>query len=101
MKREYTILSNLHPVYPTAPKPYVFSDDESVVGSPFFIMERRKEVLLDTEFPEHLHYTKELGEKNWNLIVYKLVALHEVDYIKTDLIDLAKQPGIMERVLTV
>src|SRR5699024_9870663 len=100
MKREYTILSNLHPVYPTAPKPYVFSDDESVVGSPFFIMERRKGVFLDTEFPEHLHYTKELGEKLSSLMVDKLVALHEVDYKKTDLIHVAKPQGFMDRQVT-
>ena len=39
MEREYTILKHLHPVYSTAPKPYVYSNDESIVGSEFFIME--------------------------------------------------------------
>src|SRR5699024_1538764 len=29
MEREYTILKHLHPVYSTAPKPYVYSNDRS------------------------------------------------------------------------
>lgn len=50
MGREFTILSSLHPLYLTAPKPYLFFNDHSIVGSSFFIMERRKGIVLDTEF---------------------------------------------------
>ncbi|MDA3129952.1 phosphotransferase family protein [Aliibacillus thermotolerans] len=97
MQREYTILKNLHPVYPAAPKPYIFSDDTSVVGSPFFIMERRKGIFLDTEFPTQIDYTRELGEKISSLMVDQLVELHEVDYTKTGLVHLAKPDGFLER----
>jgi len=97
MNREYTILKHLHPMYPTAPKSYVFSDDKSIVGSPFFIMERRKGVFIDTEFPEHINYTNQLGKKISSLMVDKLVELHEVDYSKTGLVDLTKPDGFMER----
>lgn len=97
MHREYTILTNLHPLYPTAPKPYIFSDDHSIVGSPFFIMERRKGLVLDTEFPEQTDYTPALGEKISSLMVDKLVELHQVDYQKTKLTKLAKPEGFLER----
>src|SRR5699024_8372854 len=97
MQREYTILTNLHPVYQAAPKPYIFSDDDSVVGSPFFIMERRTGVFLDTEFPEQLDYSSKLGQKISSLMVDKLVELHQVDYTKTGLIDLVKPEGFLKR----
>src|SRR5699024_5119335 len=100
MQREYTILTNLHPLYPTAPQPYIYSNDHSVVGSPFFIMERRKGVVLDTEFPGYVDYTPELGEKISSLMVNQLVELHQVDYKKTDLVKLAKPEGFMERQVT-
>lgn len=97
MKREYTILKHLHPVYSTAPKPYIFSDDESIVGSPFFIMERRKGVFLDTDFPSDITYDKEMGKQISSLMVDKLVELHNVDYSKTELVNLAKPDGFIER----
>lgn len=97
MHREYRILTSLHPYYPTAPKPYIFSDDESIIGSPFFIMERRNGVVVDTEFPEWVTYTPQLGRNLSILMVDKLVELHEVDYRKTELMTMAKPDGFMER----
>lgn len=97
MKREYTFLDYIHDFYPTAPKPYVYSEDESIVGSPFFIMERRKGMVLDTEFPSSPAYTAELGAKISSLMVDKLVELHEIDYKKTRLSEISKPEGFMER----
>lgn len=97
MEREYTFLSKLHPAYPAAPKPYVYSNDETVVGSPFFIMERRKGIVLDTEFPAGTTYHPDLGRKVSEIMVNQLVTLHEVDSEKTGLIELAKPEGFMER----
>ncbi|MEN1967510.1 phosphotransferase family protein [Lentibacillus sp. N15] len=97
MKREYTILNNLHPRYKTAPKPYVYSDNEQIIGSPFFIMERRKGVVVDTSFPANITYSPELGQRISNVMVDQLVALHQVDYQKTDLINLSRPDGFIER----
>ncbi|MHA6252223.1 phosphotransferase family protein [Oceanobacillus sp. CAU 1775] len=97
MEREYTILSQLHPHFQTAPKPFVFSDDEAVIGSPFFIMERRKGIVLDTEFPKGYVYKPSDGRKISELMVDKLVDLHQVDYRKTDLLQISKPEGFMER----
>ena len=41
MGRESGILARLNAVYPLAPKPYFFCEDESVIGAPFYVMERR------------------------------------------------------------
>ena len=97
MEREYKILSALHPIFKTAPKPFVFSDDESIIGSPFFVMERRHGVVLDTDFPEGIEPTKDLGRKISEKMVDTLVELHALDYTKTSLADIAKPEGFMQR----
>src|SRR3954468_10009435 len=51
MEREYKILSELHPLFSVAPKPILFSNNESIVGSPFFLMERKNGLVIDTFFP--------------------------------------------------
>ncbi len=46
MNREFTVLSKLSAVYPPAPKPILFCDDESVIGSEFYLMERRNGLII-------------------------------------------------------
>src|SRR6266540_5628614 len=41
MAREYRILEAVHTVFPLAPRSYVLCEDMSVIGSVFYIMERR------------------------------------------------------------
>lgn len=97
MEREYTFLKYIDEFYLVAPKPYVFSDDESIVGSPFFIMERKKGIVLDTKIPELIKYEPEIGKKLSSLMVDQLVQLHEIDYKQTKLSDISKPDGFMER----
>ena len=51
MGRESGILARLNAVYPLAPKPYFFCEDESVIGAPFYVMERRKGSCSTTHSP--------------------------------------------------
>lgn len=97
MQREFMVLSALHPVYATVPKPLVFSDDTSIIGSPFFIMERRRGIVLDTEFPTGTENTEEISRKISIMMVDKLVELHAIDYKKTALVDMVKPDGFLER----
>lgn len=97
MKREFNVLSALHPVFPTAPKPLVFSDDLSIIGSPFFIMERRHGIVLDTDFPVGINEPEKLGKHLSELMVDKLVALHAIDYTETALAEMVKPDGFLER----
>src|SRR6184192_3368937 len=41
MARECRLLAAVHPVFPLAPQPYVLCEDASVIGSTFYLMERR------------------------------------------------------------
>ncbi|SES01565.1 Predicted kinase, aminoglycoside phosphotransferase (APT) family [Salipaludibacillus aurantiacus] len=97
MQREYTVLKELHPVFPAAPQPFLYCDDESVIGSPFFIMERRNGVVLNTEFPEGTDVSEELCRKISEKMVDTLVELHTIDYKKTGLVQMTKPDGFMER----
>ncbi|MEA3347767.1 MAG: phosphotransferase, partial [Pseudomonadota bacterium] len=40
MGREYKVLKALHPVFPYCPKPLAFTEDTSIIQSPFFVMEK-------------------------------------------------------------
>ena len=97
MEREYTWLSRLHPHFQIAPKPYTFSDDETVIGAPFFIMERRKGLVFDTEIPSSITYEASMGNQLSHLMVDTLVQLHAVDPAKANLLEMTKPEGFMER----
>src|SRR5262249_58160658 len=51
MVREYRILDRLHPVFGLAPEPYALCEDVSVLGVPFYVMERRRGLGRDLGFP--------------------------------------------------
>ncbi|KGR88186.1 phosphotransferase family protein [Lysinibacillus odysseyi] len=97
MEREYNILTSLQPYFPAIPKTYLFSNDDSIVGAPFFLMERRKGIVLDTEFPSAVSYTKEIGRCISEKMVDTLVELHSIDYKQTTLAQMSKPEGFMER----
>ncbi|MDR6998455.1 phosphotransferase family protein [Neobacillus niacini] len=97
MERECKILSELHPIFPVAPKPLLFSNKLEVVGSPFFIMERKNGIVLDTSFPKGVRVTKELCRQLSEVIVDRLVDLHSIDYQQTGLVEISRPDGFMER----
>lgn len=96
MEREFRILTEIHPYFPAAPEPY-FYGDASLLGIPFFIMERKKGVVLDAEFPPGVTPTREICRNISELMVDNLVRLHAIDYKKTKLTELTKPDGFMER----
>jgi aminoglycoside phosphotransferase (APT) family kinase protein len=46
MRREFRLLSALQGVYARAPRPIAFCEDESVIGAPFYLMERVRGIVL-------------------------------------------------------
>ena len=97
MGRESGILSKLNAAYPLAPMPYFFTDDESVIGAPFYVMERRTGVVLDDSFPEGVEPDGELCRGISRAVVDTLVELHAVDPTEAGLGDLGKPEGFLER----
>lgn len=97
MARESRILSLIHEVFPLAPKPYVFTDDVSILGAPFYVMERKKGIVLDRKWPEGIEQTPELCRRISESTVDTLVALHAIDWKEAGLASLGKPEGFMER----
>jgi aminoglycoside phosphotransferase (APT) family kinase protein len=97
MGRESGILSKLGAVYPLAPKPYFFCEDESVIGTPFYVMERRTGVVLDESFPDDVEPDEELCRGISRTVVDTLVRLHAVDFQEAGLGDLGKPEGFLQR----
>jgi aminoglycoside phosphotransferase (APT) family kinase protein len=52
MHREYRALSVLWQAFPVAPRAYHYCADESVIGAPFFVMERRHGIVVRGAIPE-------------------------------------------------
>ncbi|MGG1573962.1 phosphotransferase family protein [Fictibacillus sp. NRS-1165] len=97
MEREFRILSEIHEMFPPAPKPLLFSKGEEVVGSPFFLMERKHGIVVDTSFPEGTEVTQDLCRQISSEMVNQLVRLHAIDYKKTGLSEISRPDGFMER----
>ncbi len=57
MSREFNVLSKLSAVYAPAPKPLLFCQDESIIGSEFYLMERRNGLIIRGKIPR----TQKLG----------------------------------------
>ncbi len=51
MGREFDVLSKLSAVYAPAPKPLLFSRDASIIGSEFYLMERRHGLIIRGKIP--------------------------------------------------
>ncbi len=97
MGRESGILSKLNAAYPLAPKPYFFTDDESVIGAPFYVMEKRTGVVLDDSFPQGVEPDEELCRGVSRTLVDTLVELHAVDPERAGLGELGRPEGFLER----
>jgi len=51
MHREYRVLDMLYPTFGKVPKPILYSADESVIGSEFYVMERITGTILRNKVP--------------------------------------------------
>lgn len=80
MEREAGLLQHIHPVFPMAPEPYVFCNDLSIMGVPFYVMERRHGVVVNEKFPEGVTPTAELCTTLSHNVVNTLVHIHGIDW---------------------
>ncbi|MCC3646433.1 MULTISPECIES: phosphotransferase family protein [Cytobacillus] len=97
MEREYRVISEIHPFFKEAPKPILFTNNSEITGAPFFIMERRHGIVLDTSFPEGMEPDEEICRRLSQIMVDKLAELHSIDYKRTGLAEISNPDGFMER----
>ncbi len=97
MKREFNVLSKLTYVYQPAPKPLIFCADETIIGSEFYLMERRNGLIIRGVSPESLEKSKELQKTVCESFIENLANFHALDYQKIGLGDLGKPDGYAQR----
>ncbi len=97
MGREHRILSHLSPVYPKAPQPLAYCEDDSVLGAPFYVMERVRGVILRPQMPAEMAPAPEKMAAIAESFVDTLVELHAVDYEAAGLGELGRPEGYVRR----
>jgi aminoglycoside phosphotransferase (APT) family kinase protein len=97
MKREFDVLKKLSKVYQPAPAPLLYCADENVIGSEFYLMERRRGLIIRGKSPEILENSTELQRKVCESFIGNLANLHALDYQKIGLGDLGKPKGYARR----
>lgn len=96
MGREYHVLAKVHAAYP-APRPLLHCADESILGAPFYLMERVHGIILRKELPPGLELPPETARRLSESFIDNLAALHQLDYAALGLADLGKPQGYLER----
>ena len=97
MSREYRVLSKLHDAYRAAPHVLLYCDDESVLGAPFYLMEKIRGTILRKDPPATLNFTSDVARRLSESFVDNLARLHALDYRAIGLGDLGKPQGYLER----
>jgi len=99
MGREYRVLSVLYRVYPLAPRAYLYCDDPTVIGAPFFVMERRRGTVVRLVIPPEFGGGADAtaNRRLSEALVDALADLHEADYRAVGLEGLGKPEGFLRR----
>jgi aminoglycoside phosphotransferase (APT) family kinase protein len=97
MAREFRILENVYPVYPLAPRPFVLCEDTNIIGSIFYVMERRRGIIIRTDEPAQLVDNSALRGDVSEAMIKALAELHLVDVYANKLDALGKPQGFVER----
>ena len=120
MRREFETLSKLSTVYEPAPKPLLFCDDQSIIGSEFYLMERRHGLIIRGEITQarasarailgldlesgpkpitvaDLHASQQARERVCRSFIQNLADLHSLDYDAAGLADLGHPEGYNRR----
>lgn len=96
MGREFRILQRLSPHFP-CPRPLVFCQDESLIGSEFYVMEKIAGIILRKDLPAGIAYTPEQARRLCLNLLDTQIQLHTLDYERLGLADMGKPQGYVER----
>jgi len=97
MAREYQVLRAVHPHFPEAPEVFHLCEDPTIIGAVFYIMERRRGIILRDQVPAQIERLPDHGRLISESFVDCMVRLHAVDLRSSGLIALGKPEGFLER----
>ncbi|OLS26461.1 MAG: putative aminoglycoside phosphotransferase [Candidatus Heimdallarchaeota archaeon LC_2] len=97
MGREFKVLSVLHKVFKFAPEALLYCDDLSIIGTPFFIMNRKDGIVIRKKFPNSYPDSEKAAYEISVALVDSLAELHSVNYQSIGLEDLGRPEGFIIR----
>jgi aminoglycoside phosphotransferase (APT) family kinase protein len=97
MAREFRLLRLVHPHFPEAPEALHVCEDPVVLGAPFFLMERRRGIILRDKVPAEFAPLPDHPQRLSQALIACLVRLHAVDIFATGLSTLGRPDGFLER----
>jgi aminoglycoside phosphotransferase (APT) family kinase protein len=97
MSREYRILKALRPVFRYCPEPLAYSEDLSIIGCPFYVMERIRGFIFRRNLPEGVSLTRDQARTLSENLIRVLCELHSIDYRKVGLANFGKPEGYVKR----
>src|SRR3954464_2664477 len=94
--REFRFYSALRDTEVPTPRPFAFCDDESVIGAPFYVMERLHGVV-----PHEVAALEGISRDDATALCKRFVdvlaAIHDIDHHAVGLADVGKPTGYLER----
>ncbi len=99
MAREYRVLSRLWQSFEKAPRAIAYCGEEDVIGSEFFLMERRDGVVVRGSVPDRFGGGEDpqSNRKLSEVVVDTLAEFHKVDPAECGLDDLGHPEGFLQR----
>lgn len=97
MGREYRLQHALKPVFDKVPTMLGYTDDESIMGAEFYVMEKCEGVIPRKHFPRGLELSAKQCRKLCEVALDELIKLHNVDYQQAALQHIGKGEGYTER----
>jgi aminoglycoside phosphotransferase (APT) family kinase protein len=97
MGREFKVLTLLKPHYSKVPEPVIYCENESIIGSSFYVMERIQGAVLRAANAPKLGLSSNVLRRASTALVDNLVALHALDIHSTGLVQLGKPEGYVQR----
>lgn len=97
MGREYRLQAQLKPVYDYVPTMLAYCDDDSVMGSDFYLMEKLNGIIPRKNLPKGLQLSEPKIKQLCSNVIDCLIELHKVDIEQADLTELAKGAGYIDR----
>ncbi|WP_271766917.1 phosphotransferase family protein [Aquimarina algiphila] len=97
MGREFKVQSGIYATFPKVPKMFAFTDDESILGSPFYIMEKVDGIILNVNEAKKRNISQDSFKTIADSWLDTFVALHAIDCKTVGLEDLGKPDGYVQR----
>lgn len=97
MAREFRVLSALAGRFAESPRPLHYCDDESVIGAPFYVVQRIRGIILRRDYPADLPATPALVRAQQEALVDGLARLHRIDWESLGLAGFGHPEGYVAR----